>query len=614
MILFVWVISFFGFSPEKQDTVSLSPIEIEASFIDRYDQGQKQVTWEKKDLASFQSQSLARLLAAQSPVFIREYGPGMLASPSFRGTSAGHTSIFWNGIPLNSPSLGQSDLSLLPVFAFESASLHFGSNGALIGNEAIGGSLHLHSNYEFEQGFSARFSQEMGSFGQANTQIKGSYSSDKLYFQSKFYRQSAENNYTFKNLALPGTPIQEQDHAEVNQMGYSQDFAWKINNSKKLKTSFWYHEADREILPPMGSNSQDRQRDQSFRTVVDYEKLGKKSSWLFKGGLVREKQVFNESINLTNQLFLGAEWDYQAKEDWFFHLGTRLSHIQGDLDTYEAVDQRIELFQSIRYQPKDNFSLALNLRQLSFADQLQPWIPSIGMDWEFWKKKNQSLKWKASLGRGFKVPTLNDRFWNPGGNPELLPEKSWTAETGLEWKAGNFSQSLTTYRLHVENWIIWLPQGSFWSPQNIREVRSDGIEYQGSYTYKSGNFSWSTQWQYSLNRAVTVQSDSEMNLGRQLPYTPRHQASLLLRVTFKQFQISSQNSYNGNRKITADSARSLNAFFLNDLHFDFLGLSVGNVKVPLQFRIQNIGNTDYQVIYLRPMPGRSYHFNLSIQL
>ncbi|WP_416171350.1 TonB-dependent receptor [Algoriphagus boritolerans] len=48
--------------------------------------------------------------------------------------------FFWNGLPINSPSLGQSDLSILPVEAIDQAQLHFGSSGALFGNEAIGGS------------------------------------------------------------------------------------------------------------------------------------------------------------------------------------------------------------------------------------------------------------------------------------------------------------------------------------------------------------------------------------------------------------------------------------------------------------------------------------------
>lgn len=616
MILFVWVLSFFGQLPEKQDTVSLSEVEVNATVLDRYSQGQKQIAWKKKDLSIFATQNLSDLLSAQSPVFIREYGPGMLASPSFRGTSAGHTAIFWNGMPLNSPSLGQSDLSLLPIFAFESANLYFGSSGALIGNEAIGGSLHLNSEIKFDQDPGFSLSQEIGSFGQSNTQVKGSFSSKKFASQTKLYRHFSENNFPFRNLALPETPIQTQNHAQVNQRGIVQDLAWKISEKEKIKTALWYHDADREIQPPMGSGSQDRQQDQSLRWILDYERYGEKSTVQLKTGYITENQIFNESINQTKQFLLGAEWDVQAHEHWFFHFGTRLTHQVGNLSTYQAVDQRIELFQSINFEPREDLKLALNLRQISFGDQIQPWIPGFGMGWTFWKDGARELKLNLSAGKGFKVPTLNDRFWSPGGNPELVPENSLTAEVGLEWKSEKLEQSLTGYHMDVDNWIIWLPQGNVWSPQNIRKVRSEGIEYQGKVTFQTGEITWANHWQYSLNRAVSIRaiSENDPSLGRQLPYTPQHQANLSIKADYQSIYFFLQNSFTGQRRVTADNPRTLDAFSLSDFAMGYAGFTIRDVKLPVQFRIQNLFNTEYQILYLRPMPGRSYHINLSIQL
>lgn len=616
MILFVWVFSFFGQIPEKPDTVSLSEIEVNATVLERYSQGQKQITWKKEDLSIVGTQSLADLLSAQSPVFMREYGPGMLASPSFRGTSAGHTAIFWNGMPLNSPSLGQSDLSLLPVFAFESANLFFGSNGALIGNEAIGGSLHLNSEIQFDQAPEFSLAQEIGSFGQSNTQAKGSFSTEKFIIQSKIYRHFSENNYPFRNLALPETPVQRQNHARVNQWGFVQDFGWKIAENKNLKTALWYHDADREIQPPMGSSILDRQQDQSLRWIMDYERFGEKSTVQLKTGYITENQIFNESVNQTKQILLGAEWDYQAHQQWFFHLGTRFTHQIGELSTYQAVDQRIELFQSIKFEPLEELEFALNFRQISFGDQIRPWIPSLGMGWAFWKNGNQELKLNLSGGKGFKVPTLNDRFWSPGGNPELLPENSWTAEGGLEWKSEKLEQSLTGYHMDVDNWIIWLPQGNVWSPQNIRKVRSEGIEYQGKLTFPTGKINWVNQWQYSFNRAVSIRGigENDPSLGRQLPYTPQHQANFSIKAEYQSISFLLQNSFTGQRGVTANNPRTVEAFFLSDFAVGYSGFTWGDLKLPVQFRIQNLFNTEYQVLYLRPMPGRSYHINISIQL
>src|SRR4051812_12993113 len=65
-------------------------------------------------LAQHNSTNLADLLADESPVFIKSYGLGSLATTSFRGGSANHTAILWNGFNINSPMNGQLDLSLVP--------------------------------------------------------------------------------------------------------------------------------------------------------------------------------------------------------------------------------------------------------------------------------------------------------------------------------------------------------------------------------------------------------------------------------------------------------------------------------------------------------------------
>ena len=97
-----------------------------------------------------------------------------------------------------------------------------------------------------------------------------------------------------------------------------------------------------------------------------------------------------------------------------------------------------------------------------------------------WAKRHK-LGGKASLSRAFKVPTLNDRYWVPGGNPDILPEDSWSAEMGLEHVFENggtkLTHGITRYRMYVDNWIIWLPKGNIWSPENIRAVQNDGVEY-----------------------------------------------------------------------------------------------------------------------------------------
>jgi vitamin B12 transporter len=609
MTLLFWVFSVFGSVP-VQDTVSLEQVEVYAPPLDRFAQGQKLVNFDYKVLEAYSARSLGELLQERSPVFVRQYGAGMLASPSFRGTSAGHTAIFWNGLPINSPSLGQSDLLILPVEAIDQAQLHFGSSGALFGNEAIGGSVHLGSKTEFGKGFQEKVSQTLGSFGLFNSGISAGFSSKKISGKSRFYRQFSQNDFSYRDISLPGTPEVKAQNAAVEQLGFVQDFAWNVGPKSQFKGAFWWNKADRQIQPVMGSNTTDRQSDENIRVVLDYFRFWKKSIWNLKTGFVRDNQFFNKSQNQTRQFFLASDW-----ENWQFKAGARSTFAKGDLSTYSATDQRFEFYQSARWQTAAELTLSLNLRQFAYQADFVPFLPGFGMDWKFLEGEKQELLLKASLGKGFKVPTLNDRFWMPGGKPDLLPEESVSGEIGLNWLIkGDFSwdQSLTYYRMHVDNWIIWLPRGSIWSPENIREVQNQGIEYQGNSNWKSGKWSWELGVSYTFSQALDL--TSEPANPRQLPYTPQHQANGSLSAGIGGVSASLSSFYVGQRAIGTGNARILDSYQIWNASLRFSDLKWGKTRFPLSFQVLNLLDRDYQVLYLRAMPGRSYQLNLTIYL
>ncbi len=142
--------------------------------------------------------------------------------------------------------------------------------------------------------------------------------------------------------------------------------------------------------------------------------------------------------------------------------------MNANLSTYTATEQRLEAYQSLGWQKGERISVSLNLRQLAYPKDLVPFLPGLGMDWRLFESDRTSLHLKTAFGLGLKLPTLNDRYWEPGGNPNLRPEKSQNGEMGLQLKqTGTFSwsQRLTYYRMQVDDWIIWLPKGSYLEPR-----------------------------------------------------------------------------------------------------------------------------------------------------
>jgi vitamin B12 transporter len=602
------------------DTVELVPVEVFSPSLEKYTHGQLILRMKDSDLESFQGLSLSDYLQQRTGLFLRQYGAGMLASLTMRGTSAGHNAVFWNGLPINSPSLGQTDFSILPIGGFDELYLHFGSGGALYGTDAIGGAVHLISKLKFGQGHGLQVGTHAGSFGRWNQQVQYGFSSEKISLRTQVYKNVTENDFLFRNIAKPGTPIERQEHAAFQQTGISQDLAFQISSDQLLSSSLWYNQTEREIQPVIGSNTLDEQIDRNLRWVMDYFKFTEKATWNFKTGLLKDHLIFNGSQNSTVQLFLIGDLDWEISSGISSKSGIRYTHIQGKLSTYSAQEDRLELYQSTNLSLSEDLHVSINLRQFIYEGNFAPFTPSLGMDWLILSNKEQELKLNTNGARSFKVPTLNDRFWEPGGNPDLAPESSWNAELGVShiWRRGSLmlNQRLTHYQMWVNNWIIWLPKGSIWSPENIREVHNKGLEYFLDADYKMGNWTFEIQGNYNWTRAINQSeiTDNDRSAGNQLPYTPAHKFQTLLGIKRGIWYTYVNYQFTDSRFVGTDNQDIIPSFQLWDWGIRMGEIKTTWIKGSIGFQINNIMNTSYQVMRLRAMPGRNYQINIQIKL
>ncbi|MDP1803305.1 MAG: Plug domain-containing protein, partial [Bacteroidota bacterium] len=116
-----------------QDTVSLQSVEVIEKKIQLSQIGKKTEQIDSTIKEQFKLNSIADLLSLNTPVFIKNYGPGALATTAFRGGNAAQTAILWNGFNLQNAMLGQSDLSLMPSFLFENIDVEYGGSSSLWG-------------------------------------------------------------------------------------------------------------------------------------------------------------------------------------------------------------------------------------------------------------------------------------------------------------------------------------------------------------------------------------------------------------------------------------------------------------------------------------------------
>jgi len=209
---------------------------------------------------------------------------------------------------------------------------------------------------------------------------------------------------------------------------------------------------------------------------------------------------------------------------------------------------------------------------------------------------------------------LNDRFWQPGGNPDLLPENGWSQELGVHYnkafKRTYLKASSTAFNRNMNNWIMWsrLDNQSFWSANNITKVWSRGLESKVEFWYRKGIFetmvSLGHNWVRSTNEVAITQPNIPAH--QQLFYTPEHQVFGKLQLSFWELYMTYYHNYTS---ATLGVNEDLAAYHLGNLQFSIYW-ELGDLQGDLLFNINNIWNTDYFIVERRPMAGR--HFNFSV--
>jgi iron complex outermembrane receptor protein len=305
--------------------------------------------------------------------------------------------------------------------------------------------------------------------------------------------------------------------------------------------------------------------------------------------------------------------------DFKLNTGINYTFYQADIQVYKGLKTQNQggVFLSIlKYFKKIDWSLNLNLRQELIEGYEVPFSPSLGLEGKIWK----NIGGKLNFSKNFRVPTMNDRFWQPGGNENLKPESSLSGEGSLFYKSKKIDKKLTSefiatyYYSLIDNWIEWKPtQNSYWGPQNLRKVKSSGIEFEGKTRVKLGKFSAVLSEAYTYASSINMDSSSntDESFKKQLIYIPENKAFVQILLLYKSFGISYNHSYTGIRYTNPENTKFLPENYLGNLKLE-AGIPFKSFNLKAEFHINNLWNTSYQAIEWRPMPQQNYLVKLTL--
>ena len=605
---------------QEADTVVLSGIEVTASTITKYGAGARTNTIDSISQAYGRGMSLADVISANTPVFMKSQGNGMLSTISFRGTGASHTAVRWNGVNIGYPMLGQSDFSVLPFYLNPEVKMQHGSGSSLYGSGAIGGVLDIGNSFVDEP---ARLSltQEAGSFGTYFSGLSAGLRHKAVSISLKGMLTGSRNDFTFINTGTINKLKERQQNARYNGRGGSLDVQWK-NNLFVTRLSTQYTYFDRNIQSTINNNGNpaDRQVDESWRTALSFS--GNMGPVFLEGTYVQltDNISFNDSNSKALQNVGNLHLEIAPTGNLSFEAGGQLKEARVySVNFAEGMGQELRgsIFASALLSGTYG-KLSINARQEFVEGYSIPFTPSVGVELPFWKSPDMTLALKSQYAKGYRVPTLNDRFWQPGGVPDLKPELSNSIEAGIAGQNNGLLQAsyeFTFYKMWVDDWILWIPRESFWSPENIRSVVSQGVEVSTTLSHTIGitKVRWSANYSFSQSINQRGLDSLDRSVGKQLPYTPLHNGNLSGQFSIRQLQFTLLSDFTGKRFVTTDNERSLPMFTLLNVRASYL-FKLKNSRLRVYTLFNNVLNESYQTILNRAMPGFNYRIGITFDL
>ncbi|CAI8271592.1 MAG: Vitamin B12 transporter BtuB [Owenweeksia sp. TMED14] len=582
----------YGFS--KDTSLVLKPVDISASFFSQSKISKSlSATWDKL--------AIDPIGVWLRGVDIRGISPGASITVNRDGLPSSYSEFMWNGQVFQSPDLGVVDISLIPKYGHDFANEGNGAS-AVIGSGLGGVVFSSNSN---EKSTLDIHSSSIGSFGLGGN---WSFKNPKLNqlisiaagTDSWLHDYSYENyaNQRLKRLGAQGS------RSEISILRRTID----SNTNSWNEQSITSVTADRGIPEPstsayrIGANQADNrfQVNNSNGWHINKYMLELRQS-VFSSQQIYSHQTFNI---LDSNFSKGANVELINKWISSRFLVSNQSQIQvfrvsgeNKPDTSASIFSNLTV---LKYHLLDNYDLNIyNKISYQYIDfprgGFSPGVQFLGKS----TKANWNIHWK----RIFRLPSMNDMFWVPGGNVALLPESGWDLRSSFSFSTQKTIFKIEGFSGRLKNGIIWRPSGLFWQPINENLIMRIGVNFSAQVTRGSDMSQLEIQAMNSVN-----------DKGFPLPYASRG------RVRFNYSHKTNWGDFGLNSLAQLGAPTAWTYDRSSDLPFNsFINLYT-NVRIAqlnkscimsMKIDIQNIFNQQIILQPGYPMPGR--YFNLSIQ-
>jgi len=466
-------------------------------------------------------------------------GPGGVTSVFIRGTNSNHTKVLIDGIDVSDPSnsTGAFDFGQLLTPDIERIEVLRGPQSGLYGSDAIGGIINIITRsgsgpMKLEAGL------EGGSFETFNQAARLSGSQDAFHY--------SVNATHFHAGATPVTPLDLLAPNEMRNDDYDDNLTLSTKLGYDISSSFdlglvarytdiHLHTTGEDYLPPDYTGVPAAQ--QTTAATDEYFTRLTAHAVCFDGLLDQTLGLAYSHLRTSTvdpQTTAVLNTGERRKADWQgnFRLARSETLVAGAEYERDEIEQPISAsvhigsgYAELQSQVGSHWFSALNVR---YDDNSRFGGKAT---WRFapaWISAQSDTKLKASVGSGFKAPTLSELYQSfPAflffANPDLKPETStgWDAgfEQGLVHGVVRFG--VTYYYNRINDLIAAVPDSSVpggTTYGNIGRATTDGIE---SFIV------WQRGKELTVRLDYTYTEATDQVLQQELLRRPKHKGSLL---------------------------------------------------------------------------------------
>ncbi|MGH2575926.1 MAG: TonB-dependent receptor domain-containing protein, partial [Ignavibacteria bacterium] len=465
-----------------------------------------------------------------------------------------------------------------------------------------------------------------------------------LDLSSSYSNEAGKNNFEFIFNNGFSSVRRERENSEYKTHSYNINLNYGLNKSSSLKLFSLYNFWDRNLAGvELGYSSvPSKQIDRDFFSSVSFNKtfnpsMELSSSLYYKYSLMNYYGPQNLSPSLIINSFYklnsynnSAELKYSNRDKYDLTLGYEMNYssissnetekgkliqpsvfIAGKVELENLPLSKISLYPSLRY---DYYS---NINEHVYSGKM-------GVNIKPFDKVN--LSFKSSFGNNFRAPTFNDLYWIGLGNKNLLPERSLSFDGGAYFSfnlLGDNQLEVSYFNVGTTERILWKPdQTGVWRPVNIGKVKSEGVDFSfKSYINLLKHFSVGINFNYNYASSLKKNQNfiGDNTYDKQLLYVPQEYVKSLLMLNYiisydlvKQISLNLFYTFTGKRYVNLENTRFLPYYELIDANINVI-LSLFKVESSLKFAVNNITNSDYQVISGYPMPLRNYKIQIGFK-